>query len=76
MNDFQAQMDRTVASFVAQITELARRAAIDTLEAALSGREARRRTDFVSSGPVRVRARGAKRSPEELDQLAERFRRS
>ena len=75
MSDFQTQMDRTVASFVAQITELARRAAIDTLEAALNGKETRRKPESVSPGPspVRVRGRGAKRSPEELEQLAERF---
>jgi hypothetical protein len=35
MSDFQTEMNRVVAGFVAQITELARRAAIDTLESAL-----------------------------------------
>jgi hypothetical protein len=74
MSDFQIQMNRTVASFVAQVTELARRAAIDTLEAALNGREARPRTTTASAGPGRGRGRGAKRSPDELDTLAERFR--
>ena len=34
MNDFQTDMNRTVQGFVAQITELARRAALDTLESA------------------------------------------
>jgi hypothetical protein len=72
MSDFQNQMNRVVASFVTQITELARRAAIDTLEAALSGREARQAAS-ASAGPGRVRGRGAKRSPDELDKLAERF---
>jgi hypothetical protein len=74
MSDFQTQMNRVVAGFVAQITELARRAAIDTLEAALSGSEARRATTGTSTaGAGRVRGRGAKRSPDELDKLAERF---
>jgi hypothetical protein len=77
MSDFQTQMNRTVAGFVAQITELARRAAIDTLEAALNGREARPKAAPASTGPSpspgRGRARGAKRSPDELDKLAERF---
>jgi hypothetical protein len=73
MSDFQNQMNRVVAGFVAQITELARRAAIDTLEAALSGSEARRVTAPPSAAPGRVRGRGAKRSPDELDKLAERF---
>jgi hypothetical protein len=73
MSDFQNQMNRVVAGFVAQITELARRAAIDTLEAALSGSEARRAVTTTSAAPGRVRGRGAKRSPDELDKLAERF---
>ncbi len=73
MSDFQNQMNRVVAGFVAQITELARRAAIDTLEAALSGKEARGAAAAASAGPGRVRGRGAKRSPDELDKLAERF---
>jgi hypothetical protein len=73
MSDLQIQMNRVVAAFVAQITELARRAAIDTLEAALSGSEARRTTTTTTAAPGRVRGRGAKRSPDELDKLAERF---
>ena len=71
MSDFQNQMNRVVAGFVAQITELARRAAIDTLEAALSGRN--RGSASASSGLGRVRGRGAKRSSDELDKLAEAF---
>jgi len=73
MSDLQTQMNRVVAGFVAQITELARRAAIDTLEAALSGSEAKRAAATTSTGGGRVRGRGAKRSPDELDKLAERF---
>src|SRR5689334_1700314 len=82
MSDLQTLMNHTVASFVAQITELARRAAIDTLEAALNdtarnGKGARRMAATVSAGrgpgPGRGRPRGAMRSPDELDQLAERF---
>ena len=38
MSDFQNEMNRTVQGFVAQITELARRAAIDTLESAFGAR--------------------------------------
>ena len=40
MSDFQSEMNRTMQSFVTQITELARRAAIDTLESAFGGRAA------------------------------------
>jgi hypothetical protein len=66
MSDFQTEMNRVVAGFVAQITELARRAAIDTLETALR----------KSGGPARsvaTRGRGAKRTESELDKLAETF---
>jgi len=73
MSDLQTQMNRVVAGFVAQITELARRAAIDNLEAALSGTEARRAVAGTSAGAARTRGRGAKRSSDELDKLAERF---
>jgi hypothetical protein len=71
MSDFQNEMNRVVAGFVAQITELARRAAIDTLEGALG-----------KAGPVRSvavrsarggRGKGAKRSAGELDKLARTF---
>ncbi len=68
MSDFQSEMNRVVAGFVQQITELARRAAIDTLESALGkhgGVGVR-----VRGG---VRAKGAKRSSGELDKLADSF---
>jgi hypothetical protein len=84
MSDFQNEMNRAVQGFVAQITELARRAAIDTLESAFGGRPAR------SGAPAAVPAaaiatasiarvgrprggRGAKRSPSDLEALSERF---
>src|SRR4051812_1449046 len=41
MSDFQTDMNRAVQGFVAQITELARRAALDTLESAFGGRAPR-----------------------------------
>jgi len=68
MSDFQTEMNRVVQGFVAQITDLARRAAIDTLETALK-RGAR-------SGALplgRGRGKGVKRTSDELDQLSERF---
>ncbi len=37
MSDLQTEMNRVVQGFVAQITELARRAAVDTLQSALGG---------------------------------------
>jgi hypothetical protein len=41
MSDFQNEMNRVVQGFVSQIAELARRAAIDTLESAFGGRAGR-----------------------------------
>ena len=41
MSDFQNEMNHVVEGFVAQITELARRAAIGTLESAFGGRAGR-----------------------------------
>ena len=80
MNDFQNEMNHTVQGFVAQITELARRAALDTLESAFGGRAARGGAAGVavvaaSAGRVgRPRGgRGAKRSPEDLEALSEQF---
>jgi hypothetical protein len=88
MSDFQNEMNRAVQGFVAQITELARRAAIDTLESAFGGRAAR------SSAPAAVTAvaaaaavtpasigrvgrprggRGAKRTSADLEALSEQF---
>jgi hypothetical protein len=66
MSDFQTEMNRVVSDFVAQITELARRAAIDTLESALGKRPGTRASAS--------RGRGAKRSSGELDKLADQFR--
>jgi len=71
MSDFQTEMNRVVAGFVAQITELARRAAIDTLEASL-GRSGRGRGSALSLGG-RPRGKGAKRTSDELDKLSDAF---
>jgi hypothetical protein len=81
MSDFQNEMNRVVQGFVAQITELARRAAIDTLESAFGGRAAR------GGAPAAVAAiaanfgrvgrprggRGAKRTSADLEALSEKF---
>jgi hypothetical protein len=82
MSDFQNEMNRAVQGFVAQITELARRAAIDTLESAFGGRGGRggppaavAAIAAASLGRVgRPRGgRGAKRSSADLEALSERF---
>lgn len=56
-------MNRLVTGFVAQISSLARQAAIDTLERSLGGR----------ARPDGGRGRGEKRSSDQLDALAETF---
>jgi len=79
MSDFQNDMNRTVQGFVAQISELARRAAIDTLESAFGGRPARAAgptpaATLPGASPGRVGrprgGRGAKRTPEDLEALS------
>ena len=79
MNDFQTDMNRTVQGFVAQITELARRAAIDTLESAFGrrggGRAAAAGGAAAAAGQVgRPRGgRGVKRTPADLEQISTKF---
>jgi hypothetical protein len=83
MSDFQNEMNRTVQSFVAQITELARRAAIDTLESAFTGRASRSSAAPVAAAAPAVAGvaragrprggRGAKRTPADLEALSEKF---
>ena len=85
MSDFQNEMNHAVQGFVAQITELARRAAIDTLESAFHGRASRNgATAVAASAPSPSTAavaragrprggRGAKRSAADLEALSERF---
>jgi hypothetical protein len=78
MSDFQSEINRLVSGFVSQITELARRAAIDTLGSALDGGGARRGRP-PGSGALRVvsggggRRKGSKRSSAELDKLSGRL---
>jgi hypothetical protein len=74
MSDLTTQMNRVVDEFVAQITELAKSAAIETLRNVLGTQTRRTSTATTSTASAgRVRGRGAKRSPDELDKLAERF---
>jgi len=82
MSDFQNEMNRTVQGFVAQITELARRAAITTLESAFNGRSTRSTAAPAVAAPAptavaragRPRGgRGAKRTPADLEALSEKF---
>jgi hypothetical protein len=87
MSDFQNEMNRTVQGFVSEITELARRAALDTLESAFGGgKVARNGSAPVAVAPVlasvasvvasagRPRGnRGAKRTAADLEAMSEKF---
>ena len=87
MSDFQNDMNHAVQGFVAQITELARRAALDTLESAFGGGAGRggggrngggravaapRAAGVARAGRPRG-GRGAKRTAEDLGVLSEKF---
>src|ERR1700733_3703868 len=78
MSNFQQEMNQVVDGFVAQITELARRAALGLLEETFASHGAGRATAVVSprgAAPVgRPRGgRGAKRRPEDLEALCNQF---
>src|SRR5882724_6615784 len=74
MSDFQKEMNRAVEGFVAQIADLARRAALDTLESTFGNRSGRASAGrAVVAAPTAGRprgTRGAKRTPEDLEALA------
>ena len=88
MNDLQSQMNQSVQGFVAQITEIARRAALETLGAAFSGGPATTGNRATGGGngataakPAAPRAavgrpaggRGVKRAPEDIEAMGQRF---
>jgi hypothetical protein len=78
MSNFQHEMNQVVDGFVAQITELARRAALNTLESTFASHGAGRAPTAApprGATPVgRSRGgRGAKRRPEDLEALSNQF---
>jgi hypothetical protein len=79
MSDFQSDMNHAVQSFVAQITELARRAALDTLESAFGGKAAGRAAASIAIAGATGRVgrpaggRGVKRTPADLEALSKKF---
>lgn len=70
MSDIQQAINERIDEFVAQITELAKQAALETLESGLAG-GARRGSDKVLTGGTRTRRKSGKRSPEEIQETAE-----
>jgi hypothetical protein len=82
MSDFQNEMNHAVQGFVAQIAELARRAALDTLESAFGSRGPRNGGGRAAAVAITAGAgragrprggRGAKRSAADLEHLSEQF---
>jgi len=82
MSVFQHEMNQAVEGFVAQITELARRAAMNTLESAFGGRSGRASGTRGAVAPVTAGAapvgrprggRGAKRTAADLEALSAKF---
>lgn len=67
MKAIQADLTRTIDYFIAEITELAHRAAIDTLEMTLHSRVADPASAVLATG----RGRAAKRQPAELQKVAQ-----
>lgn len=62
MTDFQTEMNHLVSTFVSQVTDIARRAAIDTLHTALGG--------TITKTQRAGSQRGAKRPAGELERLS------
>jgi hypothetical protein len=83
MSDFQNEMNHAVQDFVAQIADLARRAALDTLDFTFGSRGGGARNGGgraalleLTGGARRGRPRGGggpKRTAADLEMLAERF---
>ena len=80
MRDFQVEVNHVVQVFVSQISELARKAAIDTLESAFNGKGGRVGAGAHGALPALVPrvgrprgGRGAKRTAEDLEALSEQF---
>lgn len=69
MSDIQHAINERIDAFVADITELAKKAALETLETGLSGGAPR---SSASKGLVTTRGRrkGGKRSPDEIKEAA------
>jgi len=80
MSDLQSQMNQSVQDFVVQITDIARRAALDTLGAVFvsrpGGMSATAMKPIVADHAPAGRSnggRGAKRAPEDIEALAKKF---
>jgi len=73
MGEFEAQLNSVVQDFVARVSELARRAAINTLEQALSGYPPATAARELGNTKVASRRRPGRRSSDELNALQDAF---
>jgi predicted HTH transcriptional regulator len=73
MTDLESEMNRVVQGFVAQITEIAKRAVMSSLDNAFSRSNGRRGGLSLSRMGSVGRGRGVKRSSVELDKLQDKF---
>lgn len=70
MSDIQQAINERIDAFVADITELAKKAALETLETGLSGGAPRASSAKGLVGTTRGRRKGGKRSPDEIKEAA------
>lgn len=70
MSDIQQAINERIDAFVADITELAKKAALETLETGLSGGAPRVSAAKGLAGTTRGRRKGGKRSPDEIKEAA------
>ncbi len=70
MSKIQQEITECIDAFVAQITELAKKAALETLETGLGGSGRRTSAKGLVMGGPRVRRKSGKRSPEEIQETA------
>jgi hypothetical protein len=73
MANYQSELQKLVDGFVAQLSEIWRRQAIDSLTGMGGGRGQGGRAGGGELAIGRGRGRGAKRTAEELEQLADAF---
>lgn len=73
MSDVQSQINRLVASFVDQVTALARQAAMDTLSDGLGKRRGLAGTVLLAGVPGRGRGKGVKRTSGDLARIGDKL---
>src|SRR5262245_11876095 len=73
MIDLEHEMNRAVAGFVAQITEIAKRAVMGSLDTAFGRANGRRGSISLGRIGTTGRGRGVKRTSNALDQLQDKF---